>query len=893
MKIESIRKYYPLFIIISLLFLFIKTTAPDVTTGDSGELLSSAYYLGIGHPPGYPLYWLLAKLFYYLSFILTPLFWLAGVKITDQFAYRVNLLSGVFTTISSFMFYYFILYLLKNLNKNKSDDAEKKDFFYEISLISSLTFGTINLIWSQSTNTEVYTLNLLFLVLNLFLITKFTFSKKIKYLRLFSFIYGLNIVAHQTSSILAPIFGLWIIYIYPKIMKKPRVIFSMFILFILGLTLYFYLPIRSAAHPPLDWGNTSNFKNFVNHILRRQYGELIKNVPKDSILQSKRSFKMFLVQNYEVLKILFKNFTLILLPLLLAGMFRVYKKNRKYFFFIIVSSIFFIEVMTYITNFKIAKLSIYVNEIFYIPAILLLYIFIPIGIEYILDRVSPTYIRYFFAVPIIMGILNYHTNDEHNNYIIAEYTENILKTLDSKAKVFTMGDNTTFPLAYYHYVKHKRPDVLFIGEYGFIFQDMFKLAKVDYDIPNNIKKKIRDKIEEKIIERDDVPIYYTYDAETKVPVGKKIQPYGIIYKLSSVSNSPKMDEYPFYSYSFDSMNDKKNYQDLMDRDMVSIVYYHLGEYFGSIGDTVSASKYSLKSKFVSGTEYAKKRIHYNLALDYKKRGQIDKAEKELLTAIEIDNNYSKAHSLLGNIYSDMGKHLLAISEFKQALKNEEDNPKTYNNIGIEFYKIGKIEEAFSFFKKAISLDKNNYEAYNNIAVILEEFKKYNEAVAMYKKAIELNPKYKDAYYNLGTLYLNANYIDLAYKSLKDAIKVYPQYADAYFNLGILFQKKRDYKKAVEYFKKAIEFKPNFAEGYFNIGVSYLWLKEYREAEKNFKTAVKIKPNYYIAYKHLGNTYYYMQDLSLAYKEWKKAYQLNPNDKELKNNLQVLESQGIQ
>jgi len=73
----------------------------------------------------------------------------------------------------------------------------------------------------------------------------------------------------------------------------------------------------------------------------------------------------------------------------------------------------------------------------------------------------------------------------------------------------------------------------------------------------------------------------------------------------------------------------------------------------------------------------------------------------------------------------------------------------------------------------------------------------------------------------------------------------------------------------------------------------LWLKEYREAEKNFKTAVKIKPNYYIAYKHLGNTYYYMQDLSLAYKEWKKAYQLNPNDKELKNNLQVLESQGIQ
>ncbi|MBU1077073.1 MAG: tetratricopeptide repeat protein, partial [Spirochaetes bacterium] len=76
---------------------------------------------------------------------------------------------------------------------------------------------------------------------------------------------------------------------------------------------------------------------------------------------------------------------------------------------------------------------------------------------------------------------------------------------------------------------------------------------------------------------------------------------------------------------------------------------------------------------------------------------------------------------------------------------------------------------------------------------------------------------------------------------------------------------------------------------FNTGVSYLWLKNYKEAEKYFKKTIKINSSSAKAYKHLGNTYYYINDLKKAYIEWKKAYQLDPNDKELENNLKVLDS----
>src|SRR5450755_774476 len=57
------------------------TVEPGVPTGDSGELISSAYVLGIPHPPGYPLYMLLGHL--------------ATLFPGGSPALRMNLLSGL------------------------------------------------------------------------------------------------------------------------------------------------------------------------------------------------------------------------------------------------------------------------------------------------------------------------------------------------------------------------------------------------------------------------------------------------------------------------------------------------------------------------------------------------------------------------------------------------------------------------------------------------------------------------------------------------------------------------------------------------------------------------------------------------------------------------------
>src|SRR5581483_1437856 len=60
---------------------YLATLAPTVTGEDSGELVPAAWTLGIPHPPGYPLWTVIAHLFTY-------------VPIGDA-AFRVNLCSAV------------------------------------------------------------------------------------------------------------------------------------------------------------------------------------------------------------------------------------------------------------------------------------------------------------------------------------------------------------------------------------------------------------------------------------------------------------------------------------------------------------------------------------------------------------------------------------------------------------------------------------------------------------------------------------------------------------------------------------------------------------------------------------------------------------------------------
>ena len=74
------------FVFLVALLIYRLTLAPTVTLVDSGELIVAARFLGVAHPPGFPLYLILAHLVSLLPF--------------GSIAFRINSASAIFAALA-------------------------------------------------------------------------------------------------------------------------------------------------------------------------------------------------------------------------------------------------------------------------------------------------------------------------------------------------------------------------------------------------------------------------------------------------------------------------------------------------------------------------------------------------------------------------------------------------------------------------------------------------------------------------------------------------------------------------------------------------------------------------------------------------------------------------
>ena len=117
--------------------------APGVVGFDSAELVTGIYTQGIVHPTGYPTYLLLGKLFSYLPF--------------GNSAYRINLMSAFFASLTVLLLYF----VLQRLISRRL-----------IALLGAVFFAASNYFWQMALVAEVYSLHTFFLALNLLLIIR-------------------------------------------------------------------------------------------------------------------------------------------------------------------------------------------------------------------------------------------------------------------------------------------------------------------------------------------------------------------------------------------------------------------------------------------------------------------------------------------------------------------------------------------------------------------------------------------------------------------------------------------------------------------------------------------------------------------------------------------------
>lgn len=214
-------------------FIYLKTLTPTIGYHDSGDMVVSAFLGGIPHPPGYPFFCLLGKLFTCIPI--------------GNIAYRLNMMSGLFGALTVMMVYFIVL---------KVGRKEKGEGMSESSLISHLTSFIPPVVsafmlcfaitfWEQAVIAEKYTLNALFATLLIFILLKWQEVNSKFYLYLFSLTLGFSFTHHLQTIFLVPA-SIYFILItigqnYKKILNLPFIIKN-FILFTLPLSLYSYLP---------------------------------------------------------------------------------------------------------------------------------------------------------------------------------------------------------------------------------------------------------------------------------------------------------------------------------------------------------------------------------------------------------------------------------------------------------------------------------------------------------------------------------------------------------------------------------------------------------------------------------------------------------------------------
>ncbi len=116
---------------------YIFTLAPTVTFWDAGEFLAASRILGVPHPPGTPVFVFLSNA------------WAQLVPLGD-FAYRVNLLTAVFSAAASALIF---LLVLRALQRNGEADPV---FAFGGAAAAALVSAFAFTVWQNSNESEVY-----------------------------------------------------------------------------------------------------------------------------------------------------------------------------------------------------------------------------------------------------------------------------------------------------------------------------------------------------------------------------------------------------------------------------------------------------------------------------------------------------------------------------------------------------------------------------------------------------------------------------------------------------------------------------------------------------------------------------------------------------------------
>ena len=424
------------------------TLCRTVYFGDSAELSAAAAVLGVAHPPGYPLYTNLGRVFV----LATP----------GEPAVGVNLLSAIAAALTAGI----TAWLATRLGA--STPAAMAAGF--------LALGS-RLLWAHAVIAEVYALHAV-LFIGVLAATAAADTKDgittqgtsvggagggvldPRWLLLAGYLVGLGLTHHLTI-VYAALAALLVILVR-RPWPSPRTVVGAVMLVALAITLYATLIVRSRLDPALDWGNPETLARLREHVSARSYQFLMGKLrPAD---QGRRLFEILGLLTRDLHPILFG-----------AGLFGLVSLRRRPVWMAAIGLALGL-LLGHALVYGIPDIGAHL-----VPAAVLLALLAALGLDALGrlavartgalgKRLVPWVIPALALTPIVIHAPESSRATHRSG---REFAENLLRMLTPNAVLLAEGDNQVFLLAYLTAACGERPDVTIVDREGNLLGDVY------------------------------------------------------------------------------------------------------------------------------------------------------------------------------------------------------------------------------------------------------------------------------------------------------------------------------------------------------------------------------------------------------------------------------------
>jgi tetratricopeptide (TPR) repeat protein len=288
--------------------------------------------------------------------------------------------------------------------------------------------------------------------------------------------------------------------------------------------------------------------------------------------------------------------------------------------------------------------------------------------------------------------------------------------------------------------------------------------------------------------------------------------------------------------------------------------------------------------FAAGCASRQKAVElYVDAVTLKDLKENDKAIHKLNEAIKADKRFSLAHSLLGEVYEQMGDLKKSAASYETAAQMNPWSFKDYFCLGRVYQTMKEPASAIKAYSKAIQLKPYHFEATLNIARCFYETNDYTQALAYCTKAEQIDPAVGATHQLSGNIYDSQKNYEQAVRSYKRAMEIDGNNADTMMSLAVAYLRTNRNAPAKDLLAAVTRLQPNNSSALQYLGYCFLRLDDVNQAIENYKKAIKINNQDWEAYRGLGVAYMMKslngEDTALkvqAVELWRQSLSIKPD-----------------